>query len=152
MVVDPDAFLPSFLALLNLAGLSALTGLIRRNWFGILATGMILVGMTVGRNPWYIAFGFVLASGLLLILRRVGLLALAAFIMVEWIDRPPLIFSRVLRGPRDDQAHPSTRIADLGILGVPADSNPGKRFSGRVRMATPQGVLSRFKSENEKLQ
>jgi serine/threonine-protein kinase len=87
-----------FFALLNLATLSALTGLFRRRWLGMLATGVILVGSTLGPNPWYVAFGFVAASAMLLILTRVGLLALAAFIFAEWIDWPPLNFSQWYAG------------------------------------------------------
>ena len=91
-------FVTCFLALLNLATLSALTGLFRRRWLGMLATGMILVGSTLGPNLWYVAFGFVIASAMLLIVTRVGLLALAAFILAEWTDWPPLVFSQWYAG------------------------------------------------------
>ena len=91
-------FVCSFVALLDLATLSAFTGLFRRRWLGMLATGVILVGSTLGPNPWYVAFGFVAASATLLILTRVGLLALAAFILAESTDWPPLVFSQWYAG------------------------------------------------------
>jgi hypothetical protein len=60
----------------------------------MLATGVILVGSTLGPNPWYVAFGVLMASAMLLILTRFGLLALAAFILAESTDWPPLDFSQ----------------------------------------------------------
>lgn len=65
---------------------------------GILATGIILVGSTLGPNPWFVVFGFVAASAMLLIQTRVGLLALAAFIFTYEIDWPPLNFSQWYAG------------------------------------------------------
>jgi predicted Ser/Thr protein kinase len=93
-------FFACFVALLLLAILSALTGLLRRRWLGLLATGILF--WTNGLGQWQDArhlVGYaVVASLSLFILTRVGLLALVGSILAGQMDGPPLDFSQWYAG------------------------------------------------------
>jgi predicted Ser/Thr protein kinase len=89
-----NLFLACFLALFVLAILSALTGLFRRRWLGLLATGIVMIVNGLGQDVRFLAVSALAAFFILFILTRVGLLALVAFTLAQQIDGPPLIFSR----------------------------------------------------------
>jgi predicted Ser/Thr protein kinase len=86
------------MAFLYLATLSALTGLFRRRWLGLLMTGMIIVVGALGSGIGLFLAGVLVVVSILTILTRVGLLALAAFLFTDWIDWPPLNFSQWYAG------------------------------------------------------
>ena len=91
-------FASCFLALLFLAILSALTGLFRRRWLGMLATGTLQMLFSPGLDLRHLVAGAVITVLFLFILTRVGLLAAVAFCLVGTLWGPPLVFSQWYAG------------------------------------------------------
>jgi predicted Ser/Thr protein kinase len=88
----------SCLALLTLGTLAALTGLFRRRWLGMLATGTVIMASVLGSDvKTFVVTGVVLVFSLFL-LTRVGLLALVGFMLTQIMDGPPLVFSQWYAG------------------------------------------------------
>jgi hypothetical protein len=88
-------------ALLSLAILSIATGLLRRRWLGLAATGLILVVMTLNGTKaldYALAVCFVLVF--LIALTRVGLVAAASFSLMYFTlaSSPPLDFTQWYAG------------------------------------------------------
>jgi predicted Ser/Thr protein kinase len=96
--VPAGLFLACFLALFVLAVLTALTGLFRRRWLGLLATGMLILANGLGQDVRYLVLSAAAAFIVLFVLTRVGLLALVGFTLVEGMDGPPLVLSRWYAG------------------------------------------------------
>jgi predicted Ser/Thr protein kinase len=94
-----DISLASFLALFFLAILSAMTGLFRRRWLGLLVTGVLMLLFDgVGQDvPDFVAPA-VTVLVLLFILTRVGLLAAACCLFAQGMSGPPLVLSRWYAG------------------------------------------------------
>ncbi len=95
-------FFCCFFALFFLAILSALTGLFRRRWLGMLATAILMLFSFLNPlNPWDVR-SFVVAAVatcvLLFITTRVGLVATACFVLAQSLGFPPLDFSQWYAG------------------------------------------------------
>jgi serine/threonine-protein kinase len=96
--VPSGVFWGCYVALLLLAVLSALTGLFRRRWLGMLATAILLVAPAVGQDVRAFAAYAVMTLVLLFILTRVGLVATVCFVMAQSLGCPPLVFSQWYAG------------------------------------------------------
>ena len=87
-----------FVALFFLAILSALTGLFRRRWLGVLATAILLLAPGVGQDVRTFAANAVVSLVLLFVLTRVGLVAAVGFEICQSLGCPPLVFSQWYAG------------------------------------------------------
>jgi hypothetical protein len=87
-----SVFNSCFAALVFLAILSALTGLFRRRWIGMLATGALFMLFSPELDVRHLVATAVVAALFLFVLTRVGLLAAVAFCLVGTLGGPPLIF------------------------------------------------------------
>lgn len=91
-------FLACFLSLLVMAILAASTGLFRRRWLGLLATGLLLVFFGLGGDVRSSVAGVATYFVMLFILTRVGLLAAVGFFLANYGGPPPLVFSQWYAG------------------------------------------------------
>jgi len=82
-------------SLLILAMLSGLTGLLRRKWLGLLASGLLLGVVSLGDSPTETVVNLAQVVLVFLVLTRVSLLgAVGFFLGTAIINAPPLIFSQ----------------------------------------------------------
>jgi hypothetical protein len=93
-----SVFNSCFLALVFLAILSALTGLFRRRWIGMLATGALFMLFSPELDVRHFVATALIAALFLFVLTRVGLLATVAFALVGTLLGPPLVFSQWYAG------------------------------------------------------
>ncbi|MGO8796850.1 MAG: serine/threonine-protein kinase [Candidatus Sulfotelmatobacter sp.] len=92
-------FVACLAPLLILALLSALTGLLRRKWLGLLVAGLLFAGISLGSSTGESVANVAQVVLVLFVLTRVGLLAAVGyFIGTAAINAPPLIFSRWYAG------------------------------------------------------
>jgi hypothetical protein len=88
-------FTSCFVPLLILALLSGLTGLLRRKWLGLLATGLLFAIVSLQDSTGGTVANLVQVVLVLLVLTRVGLLATVSYFLGTVITAvPPLIFSQ----------------------------------------------------------
>ena len=97
-LVPFSVFASCFLALLFLAILSALTGLFRRRWIGMLAAGALFTLFSPELDVRHLVATALIAALFLFVLTRVGLLATVAFCLVGTLYGPPLVFSQWYAG------------------------------------------------------
>jgi hypothetical protein len=93
-----SVFASCFLALVFLAILSALTGLFRRQWIGMLAAGALFTLFSPELDVRHLVATALIAALFLFVLTRVGLLATVAFCLVGTLYGPPLVFSQWYAG------------------------------------------------------
>jgi hypothetical protein len=89
-----------FVALIVLATLSITTGILRKRWLGLVATGLIETAMLSPTSAADLALAVVLGLVLLALLVRLGLVATASFFVV-WDTlsySPPLNFNQWYAG------------------------------------------------------
>lgn len=78
-----------------LAILSALTGLLRRKWLGLLATGLLLAVIGLGNSTGETVANLAMVGLMLFVLTRASLLAAVGYFLgTGIINAPPLIFSQ----------------------------------------------------------
>ena len=88
-------FEASLVPLFVLALLSALTGLLRRKWLGLLATGLLLAFIGLGNSTGETVANLAMVGLMLFVLTRAGLLAAVGYFLgTGIINAPPLIFSQ----------------------------------------------------------
>jgi len=86
-------------SIVALAILSALTGLFRRRWLGMLVTGiLILLNFTSRQDVRDFVGAAVVAFVFLFILTRVGLVAAVCTFLAHGLSGPPLVFSQWYAG------------------------------------------------------
>jgi Protein kinase domain len=92
--------MPCFIALIVLAVLSITTGILRKRWLGLVATGLFLTTLYSPTNAAELALSVVFVLVLLAILVRLGLLATASFgaVFTALIASPPLNFNQWYAG------------------------------------------------------
>ncbi len=69
--------------------LSAMTGILRRRWLGLVACGVILTAITVPRSASEVALGVMFAASILIVLVRLGLVGMVSF-MTVWSALAPV--------------------------------------------------------------
>ena len=69
--------------------LSAMTGILRRRWLGLVACGVILTAITVPRSASEVAVGAMFAASILIVLVRWGLVGMVSF-MIVWSGLAPV--------------------------------------------------------------
>jgi hypothetical protein len=89
-----------FLALINLALLSIMTGILRRRWLGLVGTGLILLLANAQNNALDVSLTVVFVLLFLAVQVRVGLIAAASFYLVldTLAVSPPLDFHQWYAG------------------------------------------------------
>lgn len=89
-----------FMAILFLALLTMMTGLLRRRWLGLIATGLISVLLNDTSTLLVSFLSVIYAVVFLTLLTRAGLLACTGFVFIlpTLLDAPPLIFGQWYAG------------------------------------------------------